>query len=215
MKAEKLHGLYLVADPAVKQNILLEKIQQALEGGVGILQLWNHWPEDMRHSQKKKLIDAVVKTAKAFDVPVLINDEWELLADTSLHGVHFDTVPENVQTIRERIGREVLVGVTCSNDLEMVKRADRQGVDYISFCAMFPSPSAGSCEIVHPDTVRRARKYTSLPLFVSGGITPDNLRELDDLDIDGVAVISGILNADEPGKTAAKYHQVLERTIKQ
>lgn len=204
--------VYLVVDPSIERELLLDKTARALEGGVDILQIWNHWPGEPDRPDKEQLVGSVLELASEYEVPVLINEEWELLKTTELDGVHFENVPKEIGRIRREIGRDFIAGITCGNDLEVVAWADENGMDYISFCAMFPSPSVGECEIVRPETVRRARERTSLPLFLSGGITPGKitgpLAELES-EFDGVAVISGIMNADEPREQAASYKRAL------
>lgn len=212
MIKKKLNGVYLVIDPSVKKSILLEKVQAALEGGVAILQIWNNWSEETGGEEKESLIHEILAMARDFEVPVLINDDWELLNSTRLHGVHFDEMPGDFRRIKEEINRDFIAGITCENDLNVVRWADKNGFDYISFCAMFPSPSVGSCEIVSPETVRRARELTDLPLFLSGGITPEKVGELDHLDFSGVAVISGILNADSPDQKTLEYQTALSNS---
>ncbi|MDZ7683410.1 MAG: thiamine phosphate synthase [Fodinibius sp.] len=133
----------------------------------------------------------------------------ELLKDTPADGLHFDSVPNNYEEIKNEVDRDFIAGITCSNDLEIVEWAEENGFDYVSFCAMFPSPSVDSCEIVTPETVRKARQITDMPLFLSGGITPEKIGELDGLDFNGVAVISGILKDDEPREKALNYNQAL------
>lgn len=210
MMNRDLRGIYLVVDPAVKKSILLDKVHQALEGGADILQIWNNWAENISKGEKEILISDILSMAEEVDVPVLINDEWELLKTTGLDGVHFDTVPDDFDQIKKEIGRDFIAGITCGNDLEVVKWADQNDFNYVSFCAMFPSPSVGSCEIVSSETVQKARELTDLPLFLSGGITPEKIRELDGLDFSGVAVISGILNADTPRQQVYHYNQALK-----
>lgn len=205
MIKNQLNGIYLVIDPALEKSVLLEKVRQALEGGVSMLQIWNNWPDATGPKQKEELITAVLDLARAYKAPVLINREWQLLKTIPLDGIHFDAVPENFSRIKKAIGRGFIAGITCGNNLEVVRWADANAIDYISFCAMFPSPSVGSCEIVSPATVQKAREITDLPVFLSGGITPEKIGELEELDFDGVAVISGILNADEPEQSALNY----------
>src|SRR6185369_6565581 len=94
---------------------------------------------------------------------------------------------------------------TCNNDLAIVDWAMKQKLDYISFCSVFPSSTSNSCDLVSFDTIRRAREITSLPIFLAGGISPDNMKRLRELDFDGVAVISGIMNQDDPAQAAKKY----------
>jgi thiamine-phosphate pyrophosphorylase len=203
-------GVYLVLDPGMPQRILLQKVQDALEGGASVLQIWNNWPAGYTWVDKVALIDTLVAIASGYRVPVLINEEWQLLQDTDLVGVHFDSIPPEYGVLRAAVGRDFICGITCSNDLDVVRWAEQQHLDYVSFCAVFPSPSAGSCEIVQPDTIRQARKITQMPLFLSGGITPENMKQLQALDFNGVAVISGILQATSPKETTAAYKQALK-----
>lgn len=210
MNKQNLNGVYLVVDPSMNQSVLLKKVEQALEGGVDILQIWNRWPEEMKRTDKEQLITFIIEIADNRDVPVLVNEAWEFLKTTPLDGVHFDEVPEDLDQVKEEVGRDFIAGITCSNDLDVVEWADKNGFDYISFCAMFPSPSVGSCEIVRPETVQKARELTELPLFVSGGITPEKITELNELDFDGVAVISGILKEDDPKQNTRDYKRALD-----
>jgi thiamine-phosphate pyrophosphorylase len=203
-------GIYLVLDPSINKPELLEKLEQVLNGGVDIIQIWNHWPESVTQSVKVELIEEILDLTKEYNVPVLMNNDWKLLKTTRLDGVHFDEIPGDFDQIQDEIQHEFITGVTCSNNLEVIKWAEDHDFDYISFCSMFPSKSVDSCEIVRPKTVRKAREITDIPLFVSGGITPNNLSELEDLDFQGVAVISGIMSSDLPKEAIHKYKQKLK-----
>lgn len=201
-------------DPGMDGDILLPRLEESLEVGVEIIQIWNNWPVTHRQKEKEAFINEVMKIAGSYDTAVLINEEWELLMSTDLDGIHLDSVPHDYQKRKEHVGREFLAGVTCGNDLGEIQKADEFDFDYISFCAMFPSGSVESCEIVRPETVRRARKMTSIPIFVSGGITVQNLKKLDQVEFDGVAVISGILHASSPEKAVRDYKIILNNRKK-
>lgn len=198
-------GLYLVVDPAWPD--VLTKIEPALKGGVDILQVWNNWNDP---TTKVAFIHDICHIAHAHDVPVIINNEWPLLGNTPADGVHFDELPEAWNNLKATLARPVLTGVTCGNDEARIAKAIASQVDYLSFCAMFPSSSAGACEIVTPEVVKQTRLKTSLPLFVSGGITPANISTLSGLGIDGVAVISGILKTADPQTAATLYKKQLQ-----
>jgi len=211
MERQKITGgIYLVLDPSMEKSLLLDRLRGALEGGVQLVQIWDNWPIGFDKSKKSELVHRITYIARPFKVPVLINEEWELLLGCDLAGVHFDQVPGNYDSIKAAIPPETIVGITCGNDLKIVEWADQQRMDYISFCAMFPSRSAGECEIVSPDTIRKARSLTDIPLFVSGGITPENISQLKELDIAGIAVISGILSQTDPKEAASIYNHALK-----
>lgn len=198
-----------MVDPSIPSEKLMPQVRDALEGGIAVLQIWDNWPAGYTCSDKVNLAQALAALAEAYQVPVLVNEEWQLLQDTALDGVHFDTIPQDFEVVQTAIGRKFICGVTCGNNLDIVRWAEQHHLDYVSFCAVFPSSSAGSCELVRPDTIRLARSITQMPLFVSGGITTENLPLLQELDFNGVAVISGILNAPSAKASAAAYTQAL------
>lgn len=204
-------GIYLVLDPSVDEKVLLQKLKQALKGGIGMLQVWNHWPAEYTGGEKQNLIRNIVREASGYNVPVLINEEAGLIEMEELSGIHFDAIPANLEEVKSKANRKIITGITCGNNLDTVRWAEENDVDYISFCSMFPSPSAGECEIVKPETVQQAREITKKPVFLSGGITLENLGGLKELDFEGVAVISGILNAEHPGESVREYDQILKQ----
>lgn len=203
-------GVYLVIDPTLEQSFMLHQLNAALKGKLAAVQIWNNWPPA---ADKSQYIAAVASLCRSYNVPLLINNDWQLLLTLKeLDGVHFDLIPENYDEIQKCIGRPFLAGITCTGDLEVVRWANAMQMDYVSFCAMFPSLSAGSCSIVMPQTVRQAHELTNIPLFVSGGITPDNIIELQKLTpFNGVAVISGVMSADDPEQKVKLYHKALKK----
>ncbi len=202
-------GVYLVLDPSGDQDTLQEKLRKALKGGVAVIQIWNHWTEK---TEKASFIEKVCREAAPFGVPVLIHEDWRLLEQNpGLAGVHFDELPVTMDEIRQTVGRPFLCGVTAGNDLETVHRADDLQFDYVSFCSMFPSASAGECTLVMPEKVRDAGKITGMPRFVSGGITPEKILVLKQkTDFEGVAVISGIMKKPDPEQAVKDYLKALK-----
>ncbi len=201
-------GVYLVIDPATQIDHMLFKLEQALKAGLAAVQIWNNWPPE---ADKLQVISRVSELCKAYRAPLLIDNNEELLLQyAELDGIHFDGIPRDYPKIQKAVDRPFLAGVTCSGDLEVVRWAHEQQLDYISFCAMFPSPSAGTCTIVMPEVVKKARELTNIPIFVSGGITPDNISSLRHrTPFDGVAVISGIMSAPDPQKAVQLYQNAL------
>jgi thiamine-phosphate pyrophosphorylase len=198
-------GLYLVVDPAPGIVSLLPKIEAALEGGVDVIQLWNNWSSSEYH---KPLIEQVCRLAHAHKVCVLINEHWSWLKHSPLDGVHFDSIPSDWEAIKRAISRPFIAGITCGNDQQNVTWAIENSLDYISFCSMFPSSTANSCELVNPESIKKARASSNITIFVSGGITLEHIPLLDSTIIDGIAVVSGIMKAEDPKHTSKQFKQI-------
>lgn len=195
-------GVYLVIDPSMDRSVVTHKLQQALKGSVVAVQIWDNFRQD---EDIKSLITTILDLCHPHDIPVLINNQWEWLLHTKLDGVHFDEIPKNFDHIKKTLKKEHIIGLTCNNDLTGVKWADSYGLDYVSFCSVFPSPTANSCNLVTFDTIRKAGETTSLPIFLAGGITPENMDKLRGLDYSGIAVVSGIMGTDDPAAAVKDY----------
>jgi len=205
-------GVYLVVDPSINRMLLLSKLAAALKAGIAAVQIWNNWDPG---ADKQSCISDVAHLCRTYQVPLLIDNHWQMLLESpELDGVHFDHLPQDYAEIQKKVARPFITGITCSGNLAVVHWAEVNKLDYISFCAMFPSTSAGSCAIVMPTTVKAARTLTDLPIFVSGGITAENIPSLRKLTpFDGVAVISGIMSAADPYLKVKHYQQALELSI--
>ncbi len=203
-------GIYVIADAGLEKKVLLEKLTQALEGGIHVIQLYN---TKNASAQLYHTINEVCALSHQYQVPVLVHNHWELLEETTLDGVHFDAIPQNLEEIEKKAGRKFIKGVTCSNNLQVIEDASHHGFDYISFCSLFPSRSAGVCELVSFETIKKARSISQLPFFAAGGIHLDTMPQLKELPLNGVAVISGIMASDNIAASVKNYQHQLDKIM--
>lgn len=204
-------GIYLVIDPSMPLHELLQKLKDVLKQGIGAVQIWDNWKTVL---DKEKIIIAISTLCHEHEVPVLINNNWDLLNTLPLDGIHFDTVPAKYNQVKHTLKDGFISGITCNNDLTVIEWANENGLNYVSFCSIFPSSTSSSCDLVSFDTVRQARKITALPIFLAGGIRPDNMYKLQELDFNGIALISGIMSADQPAQATKKYLQFIRKKVK-
>lgn len=206
-------GIYLVLDPALARERLLLSLKKAvLSGKVCGVQLWDHW-EGVEN--KGGLIGEIMTVCREAEVALLVNNNRQMLVEYGFDGIHFDAMPEeSLYDLKREAGSRTLVGLTLGNDLSPLLSAGAGALDYISFCSVFPSASAGVCEIVSRETIQNARTLTRLPVFLSGGINLSTISELEGLPFEGVAVISGVMSAPDPGKAAESLHQSLNKVIR-
>lgn len=207
---KKLAGVYLVLDPSREWALILSKLASGLSGGINIVQIWNHWNPTISYNQKLDFLKKVNDLCAEFEVPVLMNEDYELALNANLSGVHFDEVPADIDVLKNKLADKTL-GLTVGNDTAKIKLAKAHGFSYISFCSVFPSSSVDTCDLVSTESIRAAKSIADIPVFLSGGITVESLHKLKGLDFDGVAVISGLLDAVDPGKAVKLYLDELDR----
>ena len=195
-------GLYIIVDPTMDPDQIQNKLRMVLHLPISAVQIWDHFP---RESDEKTIVENIAATCHAFRRPVIINNRWEYLMQFPLDGVHFDIIPDNYDEILRTISRPFLKGLTCNNDLDTVRWAHLHRFDYISFCSVFPSATANSCELINLEIVRKVINEYNLPVFLAGGITPNNMGRLSDIAYHGIAVLSGIMLANDPLQAALQY----------
>ena len=200
-------GVYLVINPEMDEKQILSKLNTIIKQGISAVQIWDNFKKGENTTD---LINKIHSICAPAGVLLLINNRWELLLDSNLDGVHFDEIPVSVEEIRSKVKKDIIIGLTCGNKTDTIKWAAENDIDYISFCSMFPSKSAGNCEIVDHSTVRKAREIFKKPLFLAGGIYPEHLKELKELSFDGIAVISGIMNSETPDTAIENYKNILK-----
>ncbi len=201
-----MHGLYLVVDPTISTDKLLDVVEKALKGGVDILQLWKAWQSKLGIA---KLARELVNLANDYTTPLIVNDDLQLAKDVGAHGIHLDGYDVTPTNVRKTLGEKSIVGYTVGADLEWVKWAETVGADYVSFCSVFPTTSVVQCDIVPLTTIRSVKSMTRIPIFASGGITLSNAHLVLETGIDGIAVISSILQAKDPQQAARAFKTIM------
>lgn len=208
-KKEIRSGVYLVVDPSYGTQRVLEVTKSSLSAGATMLQLWASW-KDQDVSEAIGLGIKLAELADQHSVPFLINNNLDLAIKVNADGVHIDGVEPAPEMIREKMGPSAIVGVTCSTKMEKVLWAANKKVDYISFCSMYPSTSVNECDIVPMRIVREARSRVDIPIFASGGINARNAHEVIEAGANGVAVISTIMRAKDPGSVTKELNEIVQ-----
>jgi thiamine-phosphate pyrophosphorylase len=187
---------------------LLHAVSQAITGGAQIVQIWNATGKARKDTLRvAKAIHS--KTLKQ-DIPLIVNNDISLAKKLDAEGVHFDDFRVSAGDVRRLLETDVIVGYTCGNDQTQARKTETLGADYLSFCAVFPSPSVESCEIVPLESVRQAKNTVHIPVFASGGITPENAHLVLEAGADGLAIASSILKSANPKAAAGVFRQILD-----
>jgi len=105
---------------------------------------------------------------------------------------------------REILGPEALLGVSVHGPDE-AKKAEEGGADYLVVGTIFPSPSHPGRSGAGPERVAAVSGRSRLPALAIGGITPERVRAVRESGAHGVAVLSGIWDAEDPGAALDRY----------
>ena|SRR5487761_4279 len=207
-KKKILSGIYLVVDPSYGEEKVLSCAQSSMEAGLDVLQLWASWKDD---KSAEDLGRKLVRLSERYSVPFVVNNDLQVALKIGADGVHIDGTEPAPKEIREAMGKDSIVGVTCSTSMEKVLWAQSAQVDYVSFCSMYPSSSVNECDIVPMSMVREARSKVTMPIFASGGINLTNAHEVLEAGADGVAVISAIMGSNDPALVTKQLKKIVSK----
>lgn len=192
--------LYAVTDRTwVGRQTLLEQIEDALKGGVTLVQLRE---KDLEEAAFLREAIQAKELCHRYHVPLIINDNVEVALKSGADGVHVGIEDAPVAEIRKRAGKDFIIGATAKT-IQQAQLAEASGADYLGVGAVFPSPTKKSAIRITNEQLNEICASVSIPAVAIGGITRDNLAQLKGSRIDGIAVVSAIFAAEDV-KTAAE-----------
>ena len=199
--------LYAVTDRSwTGQQSLYEQIEEALKGGVTMVQL-----RAKQLSEDELVAEAIQikELCHRYEVPLIINDNVDAALKSGADGVHVGIEDAPVSEIRKRAGDDFIIGATAKTT-EQAKAAEAAGADYLGVGAVFPSPTKKNAIRITPQDLREICGSVAIPAVAIGGITGDNVSEIKGGGMAGVAVVSAIFAAQDIQKAAAE----LKRKVK-
>lgn len=188
--SEKKLTLYAVTDRKWLKDgqTLAGQVEQAILGGVTVVQLRE------KHADMEAFL-ALAREVKSvtdrYQVPLIINDNLEVALAVDAAGIHVGQEDLAADAVRQRIGDKKVLGVSAQT-VEQALAAERAGADYLGVGAVFPTSSKADAVEVDFATLQAICRAVQIPVVAIGGITADNMTDLQDSGIVGVAVISAI-----------------------
>ena len=204
-KQDRLRGLYIITDSHLAQQAeqpIEALIAQAIAGGARIVQYRNkHAPASMQHQEAMRL----AQLCRERQVTFLINDDVDLAVAVDADGVHLGQGDLPIENARRRLGAQKIIGITCHNELDLARRAQTAGADYVAFGRFFPSHSKPDAPAATLETLIQAKQCLQLPICAIGGITPENAPQLIECGVDMLAVIHSVLGAADIEQAARQF----------
>jgi thiamine-phosphate pyrophosphorylase len=98
------------------------------------------------------------------------------------------------------------LGYSAHHMLEL-SPARRRAVDYVTYSPIFPTSSKPGHPGTGVDALRRFSRQAGVPVLALGGLTPERVASCRRAGAAGIAVLSGIMHADDPTRAAQAYAQ--------
>lgn len=203
--------LYAVTDRAwLGEQTLCEQAEQALRGGVTLLQLRE---KEMPFDQFLAEAREIQALCDRYQVPLVINDNVELALQCGAQGVHVGQSDMEAGRARQLLGPDRILGVS-ARTLDEALRAEAQGADYLGVGAVFSTSTKLDAQDVSLETLQQICERVSIPVVAIGGISADNALSLQGSGIAGLAVVSAIFAQPDIEAAARQMRALADRVVK-
>jgi thiamine-phosphate pyrophosphorylase len=188
-----LPKLYPITDTQVSGLSHAEQVEKMIAGGAKLIQLREKKAQpDEFYAEALKAMEIARRTA---DVKIIINDRVDIALALKADGAHLGQEDMPPSEARKLLGNQAIIGFSTHN-LEQVKEAMPQPVDYIAFGPVFPTLTKND-----PDPVVGLKQLSEImhmaqnvPVVAIGGINSENYRKVFEAGADSIALISAIVS---------------------
>ncbi len=182
--------VYLISPKRLNNNFYIELSKVLKSKKVKYFQL-------RLKGQKNKyvlnILKKVKKITKKYRVKLILNDNPYLALKSNVDGCHIGQLDTKVSIARKILKKKIL-GVTCHNSLNLIRKAENFNADYIGVGSFFKSklkPKAKKAKIID---LKKIRDKTKLPIVAIGGVNQKNYKKLLNSGANYIAISSFIWN---------------------
>ena len=184
-----------------------ERAVRAVEAGVRWVHLRDH---QAGRNEFEEAARAVVPRLREIDEDVTVSVNTRIgVAEALETGIHLGWRGPSVKEAREMIGEDTLLGYSAHEEvgIEGDRAAD---VDYYFFSPVYETSSKPDQPAAGIPALRSfCQTAAPVPTLALGGITPERVRACREAGAEGVAVLSGIMEADVPVAATRAYLRAL------
>lgn len=190
-----MRGLYLITndDPI---ELLLAKLEGAMATyEVAVLQ---YRRKKVAKEDQAYEIEYMKSMCAQYKVPFVINDDLDAAVKYGV-GVHLGQGDGSIVEAVERLPKNVLIGRSCNNSIELAQQAIADGANYVAFGAIYATDTKPEAGNIGLKTLKQAKATLNVPICAIGGLTVENSDVVIEAGADLCAVISDILGRSLSG----------------
>jgi thiamine-phosphate pyrophosphorylase len=187
-------------------------IGACLAGGVDIVQL-----RDKHLEAKPLLARAQLAHSVCMDhgVPFILNDRPDLALEVAADGVHVGQDDAPAALARRILGPDALIGLSTHSPADLVAATDPSGpefssISYISAGPVEPTPTKPGRPGTGLDYLRLATTRSAVPVFVTGGVTPERIAALAGCGARHFVVVRYLTEAADPRRAARALRDAID-----
>ncbi|MFK7848420.1 MAG: thiamine phosphate synthase [Rhodothermales bacterium] len=196
-----LPNLILIADQFTRSEVVV-KVEEAVQAGVEWVHLRDHAATDVAFESS---VAALVTSLQGIapDINISINGRLTIADD---FGLHYHTGKGKPFATHRGILKTGYSAHTVEEGMQLAEA----GVDYLFYSPIFATSSKPGHKGVGLDDLKTFCKAVgNVPVYALGGITPENCAACLKAGAQGVALLSGLLNAPAVSTAVTAYKTAL------
>ena len=199
--------LYLVTDRRwLGERTLWDSVEEAIRGGVTLVQLRE---KEISSKEFLELAQRVKEVTDRHGIPLIINDRIDIALAIDADGVHVGPEDLPVPLARKMLGNGKIIGASAAS-LEEALLLQAQGADYLGVGAVFPTATKEGTEKVSLEELGGIKSAVRIPVVAIGGIHAGNAGPVMETGVDGVAVVSAIMDQTDIREAARRLLSLLK-----
>ena len=190
----KINGLYAIIGPSHSHDPITQ-VKTMCEHGVRLFQ----WRDKINDT--KTMIDICLQLKQDiisnFKGRLFINDHIDVALASGCDGIHLGQNDISVQDAKKQAGDRLMIGLTVSQS-DHIMDMSYELLDYVSIGGIFASQSKNNAP--EPIGINGLQQHihhiksidSQLPIFCISGINRDNIKQVLECGVDGVAMAKAL-----------------------
>lgn len=194
MTSNIINGIYAITPDWEDTRQLIIKTEELLSNKINLLQYRNKKASKQLRMTQAKELQAL---CHHYQVPFIINDDYELCGILNADGIHLGKDDITIEEVRDRLGNNIIVGISCYNDFERVNEMMTTNCDYIALGACFPTNTKPNAPHASLNFLENVVEISIKPVVAIGGINLDNCLPIINSGVNAIAMINALYSTDK------------------
>ena len=202
--------LHVITDETIQSSFTHAKLAElASANGADFVQF-----REKRQLKAKKLYSVARKVlevcVRSEQTQLIVNDRVHIAYAIGARAVHLGKNDLPISVAREILGPDGYIGGT-ANSLEEASQLSDQSLDYLGVGPVFGTASkANPAPKLGLENFSRICSESSRPVIAIGNIQLENVPDVIEAGAAGIAVLSAVVNSDNPGRATYEFVRALE-----
>lgn len=202
-KGENRKQLHVISTGKQSEEEFVKKIV-AIDPWVDFIHLRERqWTAQQHIDVIRKLMASGIRSQK-----IIINDRVDVASMMQVGGVQLASHSIDASVVRST-HPSLQIGCSIHDEEEAVMK-ERAGADYILFGHVFSTFSKPGIPPRGVAKLQLVVRRVSIPVIAIGGITPEYVQDVLPAGAQGIAVLSGVLLANDARQAAQQYRHALD-----